>query len=130
MAWFLVFSHATTYLIIILAIAGIFIYFSKKYNKTGQEVYLPEPPKPKFQLPIIGHLHLLGGYKVPYQAFTALGKKYGPIIKLKLGNVNGLVVNGQEYIREVLFTKGNHFDSRPDFERYQKLFGGNKENCK
>ncbi|KAK4877820.1 hypothetical protein RN001_010326 [Aquatica leii] len=88
---------------------------------------LPEPPSPK-SLPIIGHLHLLGGYEVPYQAFTNLGKKYGNVIKLKLGSVKSVVINGQESIREVLVSKGHHFDSRPNFERYQQLFGGDKQN--
>ncbi|KAF5284940.1 hypothetical protein FQA39_LY16895 [Lamprigera yunnana] len=73
-------------------------------------------------------MHLLGGYEVPYQAFTNLGKKYGNVIKLKLGNVNSVVINGYESIREVLVTKGHYFDSRPNFERYQQLFGGDKQN--
>lgn len=132
MVWYLVFSHATAYLIVLLTIALVFLKLTKNptSKKASLEECVPEAPTPKFRLPIIGHLHLLGGYKVPYQAFTALGEKYGSVIKLKLGNVDGLVVNGQDHIREVLFTKGSHFDSRPDFERYQRLFGGNKNNCK
>lgn len=98
-------------------------------NNSSEQSNLPEPPSPR-ALPIIGHLHLLGGYEVPYQAFTDLGKKYGNILKLKLGNVNSVVINGQENIREVLVAKGHHFDSRPNFERYQQLFGGDKQNCK
>ncbi|XP_056633903.1 cytochrome P450 307a1-like [Diorhabda sublineata] len=88
---------------------------------------LMEPPTPR-KLPIIGHLHLLGGYEVPYQAFSAIGQKFGDIVNLKLGEVKCVVVNGQKNIREGLVTKGNHFDSRPAFERYQQLFDGNKEN--
>lgn len=88
-----------------------------------------EPPSP-LRLPIIGHLHLLRGYSVPYQAFTALKLRYGPVVKLQLGSVNCVVVNGQRHIREALVTRGHHFDFRPNFERYQRLFAGNKENCK
>lgn len=102
--------------------------------------------------PIIGNLLELDGYEVPYQgniffindyyalylldylstdiAFDVLAAKYGPIIKLKLGSVPTLIVNGIENIKEVLIYKGKHFDSRPNFKRYHQLFSGNKENCK
>ncbi|KAH0999064.1 hypothetical protein HUJ04_000193 [Dendroctonus ponderosae] len=86
-----------------------------------------EPPMP-LRLPIIGHLHLLRGYSVPYQAFTALKLRYGPVVRLQLGAVKCVVVNGQRHIREALVTRGHHFDFRPNFERYQRLFAGNKEN--
>ncbi|XP_060533618.1 cytochrome P450 307a1-like [Cylas formicarius] len=86
-----------------------------------------EPPSP-MGLPIIGHMHLLGGYEVPYQAFTELKKKFGNVVKLQLGTVSCVVVNGRKNIREALVTKGHHFDYRPDFERYRRLFSGNKQN--
>ncbi|KAK5638951.1 hypothetical protein RI129_013246 [Pyrocoelia pectoralis] len=124
---YLYFTTFSTYLITILFIILIIIIIEQLYKKPTTYSDLPEPPSPK-SLPIIGHLHLLGGYEVPYQAFTNLAKKYGNIIKLKLGNVNSVVINGQENIREVLVTKGHHFDSRPNFERYQQLFGGDKQN--
>jgi len=84
-------------------------------------------PKPKF---IVGNLDVLDGYEIPYQAFSVLAEQYGKIIKLKLGSVPSMVVNGVENIREVLVYKGHHFDSRPNFRRYHMLFSGNKENCK
>lgn len=80
--------------------------------------------------PVIGNLACLDGYEVPYQAFSALRKKYGDIITLKLGNVPAVVVNGIDNIKEVLVSKGAHFDGRPNFRRYHQLFSGNKENCK
>lgn len=121
----------TSFLIFFLIFVIILVVLEKHLRKNeivsfGQ----PEPPTPKFSLPIVGHLHLLGGYEVPYQAFTALGKKFGNVVKLRLGYVDSVVINGQETIREVLVTKGHHFDSRPSFERYQQLFGGDKQNCK
>ncbi|XP_044731214.1 cytochrome P450 307a1-like [Chrysoperla carnea] len=88
---------------------------------------LPLAPGPK-SYPIIGSMHLLGQYEVPYQAFGELAKTYGPIIKMDLGSVPSLIVNGHENIREILFTKGTHFDSRPNFKRYHHLFSGDKEN--
>lgn len=125
-------SPLTIILAIIFILFVIFINYdksSKLINKVNQNVDLPEAPGPR-SFPIIGNLHVMGGYEVPYQAFSALAQKYGDIIKLKLGTVKALVVNGQENIREVLMTKGHHFDSRPNFERYHMLFCGDKENCK
>jgi cytochrome P450 family 307 subfamily A len=90
---------------------------------------LKEAPGPKKKF-IIGNLDALSGYEIPYQAFSVLEEKYGKIIKLQLGNVPTMVINGVEAIKEVLVTKGHHFDSRPDFKRYHMLFSGNKENCK
>lgn len=124
---FLYFSQITGVLLSILLTILACVFRNKRTETKEDDV--PEPPTPK-ALPFIGHLHLLGGYEVPYQAFTALGEKYGDLIRLKLGSVKSVVVNGQKNIREVLVTKGHLFDSRPNFERYQRLFGGNKENCK
>lgn len=91
---------------------------------------LVEPPGPK-PWPIIGSLDVLGKYDVPYKAFGELAKEYNcQIIKLKLGSVPCVVVNGLDNIKEILITKGPHFDSRPNFVRYNLLFSGDKENCK
>lgn len=90
---------------------------------------LKELPGP-WSWPVIGSLHLLGGYEVPYQAFTPLAQRFGKIFRLDLGSQPCVVVNGLDNIREVLMTKGTHFDSRPNFRRYHQLFSGDKENCK
>ncbi|CAH0549308.1 unnamed protein product [Brassicogethes aeneus] len=110
-------------------IVAVLIIFCKKLRNVNKLPVdgLQKPPTP-FKFPIIGHMHLLAGYSVPYEAFSNLGRKYGNVVKLQLGNVKCVVVNGQKNIREALITKGHHFDSRPNFERYQMLFGGNKEN--
>lgn len=132
MLQFLYFTQLTAFLATFLVIAMVLItydHFRNKRKQKDEDLDLPEPPSPR-GYPIIGHLHLLGGYEVPYQAFTDLGKRYGNVIKLKLGNYNCVIVNEQKNIREALVTKGHHFDSRPNFERYQQLFCGNKENCK
>lgn len=88
-----------------------------------------EAPGPKGRF-IVGNLDVLDGYDIPYKAFSDLAQKYGKIIKLRLGNVPSLVINGVENIKEVLIHKGHHFNARPNFKRYHKLFSGNKENCK
>ncbi|XP_055596993.1 cytochrome P450 307a1-like [Uranotaenia lowii] len=94
----------------------------------GKEVkVIRKAPGPK-RFPIIGSLKELDGYEVPYEAFNVLGKKYGPVVSLKMGSYEAIVVNGIEHIKEVLINKAQSFDSRPNFNRYNRLFAGNKEN--
>ncbi|XP_049536982.1 cytochrome P450 307a1-like [Anopheles darlingi] len=96
-------------------------------SNAEQDSLLQRAPGPR-NYPIIGALKELNGYEVPYQAFSEFGKRYGPVTALRLGSVNAVVVNGIETIKEVLINRVQHFDSRPNFRRYQLLFSGNKEN--
>ncbi|EDW81210.1 uncharacterized protein Dwil_GK19177 [Drosophila willistoni] len=83
-------------------------------------------PKP---WPIIGNLDILGQFKHnPFEGFGELTKKYGDIYSLTLGHTRCLVVNNLELIREVLNQNGKFFGGRPDFLRYHKLFGGDRNN--
>ncbi|XP_024877638.1 cytochrome P450 307a1-like [Temnothorax curvispinosus] len=133
----MIFISATTYfLLAIILIALVLILMdyvtSKKKPKKlydGEELAdLLDPPGPK-PWPVLGSLHILGRYDVPYKVFGDLVKAYNSqVIKIKMGSLPCVVVNGLENIKEVLITKGHHFDSRPNFIRYHLLFCGNKEN--
>ena len=79
--------------------------------------------------PILGSLKLLGEYEVPFECFTALAKKYGDVYSITLGSSRCLVVNNLELIREVLNQNGRYFGGRPDFLRFHRLFGGDRNNC-
>lgn len=80
--------------------------------------------------PIIGSLHLLDKYKTPFQVFTELSKLYGDVFSIDLGTSRCVVVNNFKLIKEVLIAKGADFGGRPDFIRFHKLFGGDRNNCK
>nr|QWK52445.1 cytochrome P450 76C2 [Isatis tinctoria] len=58
----------------------------------------PGPPR----LPIIGNIHLVG--KNPHRSFADLSKTYGPIMSLKFGSLNTVVIASPEAAREVLRT--------------------------
>ncbi|KAK6635035.1 hypothetical protein RUM44_000284 [Polyplax serrata] len=118
-----------TYLAIGFLIASLgFLRYLRDRRGVPQSAWdVRRAPGPK-PWPIIGNLHLLQGYKVPYQAFVDLSKKFGDVYALQLGSVPALVVHGVENIREVLVHKSHQFDSRPNFNRYHQLFHGNKEN--
>lgn len=80
--------------------------------------------------PIIGNLDIVGRFKNPFEAFGTLANQYGDIYSLTLGQTRCLIVNNLELIREVLNKNGKFFGGRPDFLRYHKLFGGDRNNCK
>ena len=86
------------------------------------------PPRP-WGLPILGNMVQLGLKPNPYECMTDMSKQLGSVYGLRLGGTEALVVNDMASIREVLVTKGDHFDGRPDFLRYNALFGGDRDNC-
>ncbi|KAL0123159.1 hypothetical protein PUN28_007648 [Cardiocondyla obscurior] len=133
----MIFISATTYFLLAIVLVALvlilmdYVTSKEKPKKLYDDEDLSgllEPPGPK-PWPVLGSLHILGRYDVPYKAFGDLVKAYNSqVIKLKMGSVPCVVVNGLENIKEVLLTKSHHFDSRPNFIRYHLLFGGNKEN--
>lgn len=131
MYFLLTFSYTTWVLFYVLCLVIVFVLLFGKQagqvNENESTVVEPDGPTP---LPVIGSLHLLRGYQVPFQAFTELGKIYGDVFKIKLGTVQCVVVNGLDNIREVLIVKGDHYDGRPNFQRYNLIFDGDKRNCK
>lgn len=134
MYYFLIsFSWITCVLLIMLSfVIGLLVYtenyFITEFDKDDADEDMLELNGP-VPLPMIGSLHLLRGYKVPYEAFVHLSTKYGDVFKIQLGSTNCVVVNGLDNIREVLMTKGDHFDWRPNFQRFNLMFNGDKRNC-
>ncbi|ALC40078.1 spok [Drosophila busckii] len=96
-----------------------------KVGETIQKFKQAAGPKP---WPIIGNLHIVGRYAHPFAAFTELTAQYGDIYALSFGHTRCLVVNNLELIREVLNKNGKYFGGRPNFVRYDRLFGGDRKN--
>ncbi|WMV14972.1 hypothetical protein MTR67_008357 [Solanum verrucosum] len=63
-----------------------------------------------FPLPIIGNLHLLGDK--PHISLTQLAKKYGPIMNLKLGQINAVVISSSLWAKEVMQKQDLAFSNR------------------
>ncbi|CAM6034510.1 unnamed protein product [Sphagnum compactum] len=68
------------------------------------------PPGPP-NWPIVGSLFYLS--KLPQRSMEELAKKYGPIMFLRLGYVNHIVISNGEMASEVLKTHDADFASRP-----------------
>ncbi|KAK9714079.1 hypothetical protein RND81_06G070600 [Saponaria officinalis] len=82
------------------------------------------PPGP-YPLPIIGNLHMLG--PLPHRSLAKLAQKYGPIMSLKLGLVQTIVVSSPEAAELFLKQHDTIFASRPATEVATHMFYGAKD---
>ncbi|XBI87186.1 hypothetical protein VPH35_025316 [Triticum aestivum] len=69
------------------------------------------PPGP-WTLPIIGSLHHVVSL-VPHRQITQLCRRYGPMMHLKLGEVDAVVVSSAEVVAQVMKTNDLAFSTRP-----------------
>ena len=69
---------------------------------------LPPGPCP---LPIIGNIHKLG--KHPHRSLAELAQVYGPIMRLKLGQITTIVISSSSMAQQVLQKQDAVFANRP-----------------
>ncbi|KAJ3681456.1 hypothetical protein LUZ60_015945 [Juncus effusus] len=86
----------------------------KKLYAPSKTLNLPPGP---WRLPLIGSLHHMTGAS-PHLVVQSLVKKYGPIMYLKLGQVDFMVTTSREASEEVLKIQDINFAYRPNI-----LFG-------
>ncbi|KAK2416319.1 cytochrome P450 CYP736A12 [Trifolium repens] len=72
-----------------------------------KNVLPPGPPR----WPIVGNLLQLG--QLPHRDLASLCDKYGPLVYLKLGNIDAITTNDPDIIREILVSQDDIFASRP-----------------
>ncbi|KAF3646649.1 Geraniol 8-hydroxylase [Capsicum annuum] len=87
-------------------IALIFLYTLARICSRGSKK-LPPGPSP---WPIIGSLHLLGAK--PHVSLASLAKIYGPIMSLKLGQINTVVISSSTIAKQVLKNQDQAFSTR------------------
>ncbi|EOA40169.1 hypothetical protein CARUB_v10008885mg [Capsella rubella] len=82
-------------------IISCFLFFTTARSRRSPSQVSKSPPGPP-RLPIIGNIHLVG--KNPHHSFTNLSKTYGPVMSLKFGSLNTVVIASRDAAREVLRT--------------------------
>ncbi|KAK1258185.1 Flavonoid 3'-monooxygenase [Acorus gramineus] len=99
-------DSVTLALILTLLVTCISIRFARKPR--GPPPRLPPGPP---RLPIFGNLLQLG--PLPHRNFASFCAEYGPLVYLRLGNVDAITTDDPEVIREILVNQDDVFASRP-----------------
>ncbi|KAI0493422.1 hypothetical protein KFK09_023538 [Dendrobium nobile] len=113
-------------LLVIVVTLTLISKSSNSSSKSSSTYILPAPlpPAPR-QLPIIGHLHhLLSGDPIPHISFRNLSSLHGPVMLLRLGQVNVVVISSREAAEEILRTHDLCFASRPEINRARAMTYG------
>ncbi|KAK9992811.1 hypothetical protein SO802_022514 [Lithocarpus litseifolius] len=101
----------------LLAIAGFFL-LGLLYNQWRVRIGRHKikgmlAPEPSGALPIIGHLHKLGGQNPIARTLGAMADKVGPIFMIRLGMKPALVISNHEAVKECFTTYDKAFAARP-----------------
>ena len=113
-------------IVVVVVLVGLLVALIRGHSGKHEGNKLPGP----MPWPLFGSIHLLAPYESPFVGLSALAKVYGDVYSITLGTTKCVVVNNFQLIKEVLITKGSQFGDRPNFIRFHKLFGGDRNNCK
>ncbi|KAI3684958.1 hypothetical protein L6452_34188 [Arctium lappa] len=112
-------------LLITLSAIIVFFLLHKFRFFLSKKTILPLPPGPR-GLPIIGNLHQLDTSNLPDHLWR-LSKRYGPLMSLRLGRTQTLVVSSAEMAKQILKTHDLVFCTRPVLTGQQKFSYNNKD---
>jgi len=111
-------DRAWTTLIVITTVYFL-LHLYRRYSRDGR--LPPSPPG----LPILGHMHIFPGATERYKTFARWSKQYGPLISLKLGSMNFMVLGGDGMVLSELAEKrGAVYSGRPDRQLDRSLDRG------
>ncbi|KAL1195064.1 Cytochrome P450 76C4 [Cardamine amara subsp. amara] len=96
------------FLLVCFISSCLFILTTTRFRRSSCRAARLPPGPPR--LPIIGNIHQVG--RSPHRSFAALSKTYGPIMSLKLGCLNSVVVASPQAAREVLRTHDQFLSGR------------------
>ncbi|CAI0408445.1 unnamed protein product [Linum tenue] len=115
---------ATNQIVLILTIFFISVILLLKRSTRSSSQSSKQLPGP-WTLPIIGNLHQMVGPSLPHRRLTDLAKKYGPLMRLELGQVSCVVVSSPEWAKKFTQTHDANFASRPQLPAASiVLYGG------
>ncbi|CAI9108359.1 OLC1v1007932C1 [Oldenlandia corymbosa var. corymbosa] len=96
-----------------------------RLRKTQKTKKINPPPSPP-GLPLIGNMHQFDGAK-PYEGLRKLSNKYGPLMLLKLGKRQVLVISSAKMAKQALKTHDLVFSGRPPLVVMQKVSYNGKD---
>ncbi|XP_028550821.1 cytochrome P450 71D11-like [Dendrobium catenatum] len=79
-----------------------------------------------WKLPIIENLYQLLG-EHPHHRLQNLAKAYGPLLHLKLGEINLIVITSREFVRDIFITHDLKFASKPKLMAGKIIFYNNTD---
>ncbi|XP_062024785.1 cytochrome P450 CYP82J17-like [Rosa rugosa] len=94
----------------ILVLVLLYLWRVRFQNHKMKGIMCPEPYG---ALPIIGHLHQLGGRNPLFRTLSTMADKYGPIFTIWIGKNRTLVINNYEAVKECFTTNDRLFATRP-----------------
>ena len=98
---------------LVALLSCICFYQSKKLSSPNPGKRSCSAPQAGGALPIIGHMHLLGGQQLTHKTLGAMADKYGPVFFLRLGSHKVVVLNSWEMAKECFTVHDKVFSSRP-----------------
>lgn len=110
---------------LVVAAAGAALVLRRARSKRAgaRSGLKPLPPGPS-KLPVLGNLLTLVSSSNPHQELHRLAQRYGPVMSLRLGSKQALVVSSPEMAKEVLRTLDREFANRPPTATKQTLAYG------
>ncbi|KAK8918767.1 Premnaspirodiene oxygenase [Platanthera zijinensis] len=117
-------SSSFSSLSLLLCILTLFLLRKKLWpRKYGSIKNLPPGP---WKLPIIGSMHHLIG-EPPHRRLSRLAVTHGPLLHLKLGEINLIAISSPDLACEVMKTHDINFASRPQFLAGEIIFYNNTD---
>lgn len=97
-------------ILLLIIVLSSLILISNIFRKKFQTSNLRLPPGPP-RWPVFGNLLQLG--LLPHRDFAKFCTEYGPLVYLRLGNVDAITTDDPDVIREILLKQDDVFASRP-----------------
>jgi hypothetical protein len=108
-------------LALVLVLFLVAVYLATTASRA--EKLLSKLPSPRFKLPVIEHLHLVGS--LPHVSLRDLAREHGPdVMLLRLGAVPTLIVSSPSAAKAVLRAHDHLFASRPPSAVGEILYSG------